>query len=166
MSKRPALSVAAQLRRLAGSGLALGALVGVPTAFQMLFADPAPATASATPTMAIARGSDGLYHAQIAVAGKSLECLVDTGATNLTIPARAVPDVETVGARTPGQITTAAGVVRADRVTLNKVAFAGRHFDDVPAVLVKGQTSPCLIGQDLLARLDAVEIHSNRLHLR
>lgn len=156
---------AARLWRLATLGLAAGSLVGVPSAFQLLFAEPSPSLRPG-PGASLVRAPDGLFHAQLRVGGRALDCLVDTGATHFTLPNRAARSLDEAGPRAAGLVVGASGAVRADRVMLNGIAFAGRRFDDVPAVLVHHAGTPCLIGQDLLSRFDTVEQRGGRMSLR
>lgn len=156
--------LAARLWRLASLGLAAGGLVGVPSAFQLLFAEPSPSVRVGPGTI-LDRAPDGLFHAQLRIGDRALDCLVDTGATHFTLSNRAAPLLDHAGARASGRIVGAAGAVRADRVLLGDIRFAGRRFDAVPAVLVHHAGTPCLIGQDLLSRFDRVEQRGGQMAL-
>lgn len=160
---------------LALLGVGLGALIGLPGVLLTVLTGQPNSDDSAyhhaqipSAEVAILRGRDGLFHARIAAAGETLNCLIDTGATTLTLSAR---QAERLGLAPDelnysGIITTAGGTVPAARASLHELSFEGRQLYDVHAVITRRGNTPCLIGQELLARLDAVEFSGGQMHLR
>lgn len=165
----------------------LGAIVlsalGSPIAFGLLAVEVPPKAATADLVRAptadpaepddtrpgiIRRASDGLFYVGLRANGAHLRCLVDTGASDLVLSS---DEAAHVGLSPEDldyvhKVVTAGGMRPAARTRLRDIAVAGHHFEGVRLVLVKGGKTPCLMGQDLLARLDAVEIHADELRLR
>jgi clan AA aspartic protease (TIGR02281 family) len=115
----------------------------------------------------IHRAQDGLFHATLMVNDKPLHCIVDTGASATVLSAQ---DGRRIGLAGPlkfsGTIRTAGGYASAARSRLDDVTVAGHDFRHVAAFVVRNAPGPCLLGQDLLGRLDAAEIHGDKLILR
>lgn len=174
------------LIRLATIGFVIGSFVGVPTAFGLMAAKapsgPTPAVSGSqiddTPivdsqdgtsgsTGAIGRAGDGMFYADVTINDTRLRCLIDTGASGIVIAGR---EAGRLGLSSTlhynGRIVTAGGDRQAARSRLSRVSIAGRRFSDVPAIVVRGSGTPCLLGQDMLARLDSMEVHGDRLTLR
>lgn len=184
--QRP-LPIGDRIVRLALAGAALGGLMGVPSAFSLLASPGArdgvaaitpPSEVEDSPIVdgddtgrdvghkGIARAGDGMFYAEVTINGARMRCLVDTGASDMVLDAA---DRRLGLGREPafdGSILTAGGARPAARTRIESVALAGRSFHRVPAVLVRGAATPCLLGQEMLARLDAVELHGDRLVMR
>ena len=116
----------------------------------------------------IRRSGDGLFYVQLRANGTRLRCLVDTGASDLVLSSEEAAQVglSLQDLDYGNKVVTAGGQRAAARTRLKSIDVAGHHFEQVRLVLVKGGRTPCLMGQDLLARLDAVEIHADKLRLR
>lgn len=118
-------------------------------------------------TRIIRRAHDGLFYATLTINNKELRCIVDTGASATVLSAQ---DSRRLGVwgnlRFSGRIHTVGGHAAAARGRLDEVRVAGHSFRHVPAFVVRGKPTPCLFGQDLIARLDAAEIRGNTLTLR
>jgi len=115
----------------------------------------------------IRRASDGLFYARLTANGRSLRCIVDTGASAMVLSAT---DSHRIGlnpaTRYNGRIHTAGGERQAARSHIEDITLAGHSFRNVPAIVVRGMPTPCLLGQNLLTRLDGAEFHGNTLILR
>jgi clan AA aspartic protease (TIGR02281 family) len=155
---------------------------GPPVAFALLAVEVPPAIATAdvvqlkdepalrndTRPGTIRRAGDGLFYVELRANGAQLRCMVDTGASDLVFSSA---EAERVGLALDDldydhKVITAGGARAAARTRLKSIDVAGHHFEGVRLVLVKNSSTPCLMGQDLLARLDAVEIHADELRLR
>lgn len=159
------------------TGIVAGALLGLPTAHNLLSAGP-PAPPAEIGDAAIvetgqgsdasiARAADGLFYAKARINGVERRCLVDSGANGLVLDAGDARRSIAVGPlHFTGRLTTAGGSRRAARTRIASVTVAGHRLRDVPAILTEGSQIPCLLGQDVLARLDAVELSGDRLTLR
>lgn len=172
------------IARLLIAGAAIGSLIGVPTAYSMLAAHaPQDTTAAAATSVvgeirdmpivesedgSVERGPDGLFYARATVDGAPMRCLVDSGATGLVIDARRAlrSGVIDHAPRFDGRLVTAGGSRPAARHSVARLELAGHDLRHVPAILVKDGGVPCLLGQDVLARLDAVEIRGDEIALR
>lgn len=114
----------------------------------------------------IHRAKDGLFHAALTANGHALHCIVDTGASAMVLSASDGRRLGLNPAHFNGRVHTAGGSHQAARSRIADLALAGHSFRNVPAIVVRGESTPCLLGQNLLARLDAVEMHGNSIVLR
>lgn len=110
--------------------------------------------------------ADGHYYAQLTVNGAPVEVIADTGATNIVL-SRA--DAERAGIDLGrlvylGQATTANGVVRTARVTLDTVVFGPFTDHRVPAYVTDGALDGSLLGMDYLQRF-SIRIDGGRMTL-
>lgn len=110
--------------------------------------------------------ADGHYYAQLTINGVPVDVIADTGATNLVLSRR---DAERVGIDPgrlvyPGQASTANGVVRTARVTLDRVGFGPFEDRGVPAYVTDGALEGSLLGMDYLRRF-SIRIDGGRMTL-
>jgi aspartyl protease family protein len=158
-------------------GIVAGALLGVPTAHNLLSAGPpvspgeigdaAIVEGTAAGSAPITRAADGMFYATARIEGVEHRCLVDSGASGLMLGARdARRLLPTRTLRFDGRLITAGGSRAAAHIRVASLGIAGHELRDVPAIVAKGGHVPCLLGQQVLARLDAVELSGNRLTLR
>ena len=135
---------------------------------------PAPAIAASTPVEAatqdaeVVKAADGHYWAEAQVNGRWIHCLIDTGATAVTLtPA----DAERLGLGPAGlaydqPVATANGRTEAARVELDSVSVAGARVAHVPAMVVKDGLSVSLLGMSYLGKLSRFEATPDSLILR
>jgi clan AA aspartic protease (TIGR02281 family) len=177
----PMSPMTARIMRLATTGALVGALVGLPTIYTLAaHSEPAVAVADAGQIEdrpigdmhdlspgAIARAHDGMFYANIRVNGQDRRCMVDTGASAMVLDAAEAARMGVTGEEGDvGGLLTAGGSRPAVRTRVETVEIAGRAFHSIPAILVRGGSTRCLVGQDMLARLDTVQIHGDELLLR
>lgn len=177
----PMSPLTARIMRLASTGALVGALVGVPTVYglaanspaKMLSADASQiedrpiGDAGDTTPGTIAKARDGMFYARIRVNGRERRCMVDTGASAMVLDAGEAAQMGVAGRKgAVGRLLTANGSRAAVRTRVETVEIAGRAFHAIPAILVRGGSTQCLIGQDMLARLDTVQIRGDELVLR
>lgn len=117
--------------------------------------------------IALARGSDGHFHATVTVNGTDIRFLVDTGASNIVLSkrdaARAGLDPESLRYTLPAN--TANGVVMGAPVRLGVVEFAGFVDRDVPAVVNEGELRTSLLGLDYLDTFRGYRVEGDTLYL-
>ena len=101
--------------------------------------------------------------------GRSIEVLVDTGAT---VVALSYEDATHAGLR-PGTldfdvpVSTANGIARAARVKIDQIAIDGIEVEDVEGlVLPEGALRGTLLGMSFLSRLSSFKVEDGVLHLR
>lgn len=115
-----------------------------------------PGGASGGATVVLSADSRGHFTTRALINGRSVRCLVDTGAS-LTTMSTATAD--SIGLDyengTPMQSMTVNGVVDGWRVTLDSVRIGDVTVRDVDAVVVDNDSLPvALLGMNLLGRFD------------
>lgn len=114
----------------------------------------------------IPRAADGHYYLVLDIAGKPLEFMVDTGASNVVLSqedARGLGiDPETLVYL--GSAMTANGRVRTARVTLQDVALGPVQDPTMVAYVNDGDMDGSLLGMDYLGRF-RIEIAGDRMIL-
>lgn len=128
---------------------------------------PTQAAVAGGQAVAVPRAIDGHYYLTLDVNGVPVEFTVDTGATDIVLGRR---DAQAVGIepdalRYLGTATTANGVVRTARVSLDRVALEGIADADVGAVVTEGPLDASLLGMTYLSRFSRIEIADGRLLL-
>jgi aspartyl protease family protein len=114
-------------------------------------------------------GSDGHYHAEAEINGRSIGVLVDTGAS---VVALTFEDAEAAGLYMSDQdfthrIQTANGKAKAAPVMLDRVSIGDITIRDVRAVVMEqGSMTVSLLGMTFLNEIDRVDIRSGRLILQ
>ncbi|WP_437882448.1 retropepsin-like aspartic protease family protein [Pseudomonas sp. LRF_L74] len=111
---------------------------------------------SASTHYTVARGPGGHYWPQGALNGTFFQFLLDTGATYVTLSeahARRMSLDYQAGERL--QVSTAAGVVNAWKVRLDKVSVGTLDVADVDALVLEGESPmDVLLGMSFLSRVD------------
>ncbi|MBK6468677.1 MAG: TIGR02281 family clan AA aspartic protease [Rhodobacter sp.] len=121
---------------------------------------------TASGTVELPRAADGHYYATLTVNGAPIRFMADTGATNMVLSqddARRI-GIDPEGLLYLGQASTANGIVRTARVTLDSVDFG--PFSDAPfsAWVNDGEMEGSLLGMDYLGRF-RIEIAGDRMIL-
>ncbi|MEO0343686.1 MAG: TIGR02281 family clan AA aspartic protease [Pseudomonadota bacterium] len=114
------------------------------------------------------RHLDGHFHAEIIVNGQPLEFLVDTGATSIVLNK---DDANRIGYNLDdlvfgSEASTANGVVRTARITLDSMLFGGVEDRRIRAFVNEGQLENSLLGMTYLERFSEITIAGDRLILR
>jgi aspartyl protease family protein len=116
----------------------------------------------------IAKAADGHYWAEATVNGRAVHFLVDTGASAvaLTLDDARRLGIEPRDLNYTYQVTTAAGQVRAAKVTLATVAVAGAQVHDVDALVIEKGLATSLLGMTYLGRLTSFQATRQALVLQ
>lgn len=131
--------------------------------------DPGPSAKTSAPgSVVLASDGRGHFLANFRLNGKSVEGLVDTGATSVAInesTARRLGfSAGTLDFRY--RVNTANGVARAASVRLERVEIAGIRIRDVDAVVLEDKAlSGTLIGMSFLKRLSSFQVQNGSLRL-
>ncbi|WBO23029.1 retropepsin-like aspartic protease family protein [Sphingomonas abietis] len=118
-------------------------------------------------TVVIPRGWQGHFFTDGDVAGKSLNFLVDTGATTVALSkaqARSV-GVDTDQLTYDRQMQTASGTVTAAAVTLPRLRIGDIQLLNVQATVLDTPNDIALLGESFLGRIDQVSISGDRMTL-
>jgi aspartyl protease family protein len=111
---------------------------------------------------------DGHYYAEAEINGRSVDVMVDTGASMVALT---YEDAERAGLRLrpsdfTGRVNTANGVASVAPVTLDRITIGRVTVRDVrAAVCERGRLNKTLLGMSFLSRLDRVDISQGRLTL-
>lgn len=150
-------------------------LVGAnPPQLAVVKMDDAPAAADAAASagglmVELPLGSDGHYHAEAEINGRSVQVLVDTGASLVALTAE---DAETAGVFVSDKdfthrIQTANGTARVAPVALDRVAIGEITIRDVRGVVMEpGAMSVSLLGMTFLNELERVDMRQGKLILQ
>ncbi len=109
---------------------------------------------------------NGHFNAEAEVNGRSIEVMIDTGATMVAL---SYEDAETAGFRLSDSdftraVSTANGVARVAPVTLDRVSIGNITVRDVPAAVAeRGRLKTSLLGMSFLSRLSRFDMRSGRL---
>jgi aspartyl protease family protein len=120
-------------------------------------------------TVELPVSSDGHYHAEAEINGRSVTVLVDTGASVVALTAE---DAEAAGIYVSdkdftARIQTANGAARVAPVALDKVTIGDITLRDVRAVVCEaGAMTISLLGMTFLGELDRVDMRSGKLILQ
>ena len=118
-------------------------------------------------TIAINRDETGSFVAEVAVNGRTLPFLVDTGASQVVLSqedARAV-GINIAALRFTGRASTANGVVKTAPVILDSLTFGGFTDTEVLASVNSGELDISLLGMSYLDRFDRIEIRGDEMLL-
>ena len=112
----------------------------------------------------------GVYKVPCVVNGLRMKFILDTGAASVCISETManfmldngyLSESDIVGV---GKSTVADGrIVEHTNVILHTIEIGGKLITDVSAVIIKGQSSPLLLGQTALAKIGKVSISGNNL---
>lgn len=105
-------------------------------------------------TVEVPRAADGHYYLTLLIDGTSVPFMVDTGASGMVLGAT---DAERLGINSNdlqflGQASTANGVVRTARVTLDRVELGPFSNDSFHAYVTEGDMDQSLLGMDYLGQ--------------
>jgi aspartyl protease family protein len=134
---------------------------------QAAAASPAPSLSTSGGTVALARRDDGHFYAGAEVNGSTIDFMVDTGASLVSL-SRA--DAERAGISVdPDQFEVvaegASGPVMGTAVVLREVSLGDHRVTDVPA-LVLADSRQSLLGQNFLSQFQSVSIENDQMMLR
>lgn len=127
-----------------------------------------PGDAASRGRVTLAADRSGHYRTTISLNGRTLEVVVDTGAT---VVALRYEDARALGLVTPADrydvpVQTANGVLHAKRLRLDSVRLGGIVVRDVDAMAVpEGALAESLLGMSFLGRLHRMEARAGRLLL-
>jgi aspartyl protease family protein len=129
----------------------------------------APAQPSLTPRrIALSADPRGHFLADASIDGRTVEMMVDTGATIVALDdatARRLGIAPAVGDYV-APISTANGIVKAAPVMLDEVRLGGITVRNVQAVVVPGKVLDTnLLGMSFLSRLSSFQVAANQLIL-
>ena len=118
-------------------------------------------------TVRLTRRSDGHFYADAKVNGRTVEFLVDTGASGIALSyrdaQRAGIDVNRANFYTVGE--GASGPVRGQVIRIDEVKLGHETADGVSGIVMDGGTQS-LLGQSFLERFGSVEIRGDTMTLR
>ena len=152
-------------------------LLGLPTANDVADARQA-ATPEAPPTgqpqqrgsiVELKAGQNGHFNAEAEVNGRSIDVMVDTGATMIALT---YEDAERAGLLLKNSdftqaVTTANGVARVAPVTLERVSIGDITVRNVPAAVAeRGRLKTSLLGMTFLSRLSRFDMRAGVLVLQ
>jgi aspartyl protease family protein len=164
----PGVVAAIANRMLAQAGLPLPAISPKAKAKQPVI-DVEEAPAAQPGTVSIAAGPYGHFETQAEINGRSVDVMVDTGAS---LVALTYDDAETLGIFvTPSDFThvakTANGSAHVAPVTISRISVGDITVRNVPAVVSeRGKSDRTLLGMSFLGRLSRVEMRGGTLVLQ
>ena len=134
---------------------------------QSVAVEPAPGAATGAPA-SVVKAPDGHFWAEATVNGRAVHFLVDTGASAvaLTLEDARRLGIEPRDLNYTYQVTTAAGQVRAAKVSLADVSVAGARVRNVDALVIEKGLQTSLLGMTYLGRLSQFEATQTALILR
>jgi aspartyl protease family protein len=118
-------------------------------------------------TIELRRGSDGHFHASIAVNGTPVRFMVDTGASDIVLSRQDAARVglDPDGLAYLGRARTANGTVATAGVRLGLVEFGDFSDTNVPASVTDGGMDVSLLGMAYLDRFASIEISGDTMRL-
>ena len=144
------------MNRLAPALCLLALVLGVPTA-------------AWSRTVELKLAQNGHFLAEAEINGRSVDVLVDTGAT---VVALSYEDARKTGFRTASfdfkyPVSTANGVVKAAKVTIRRIVIDSIRIENVDAMIMpEGALTGSLLGMSFLSRLDSYKVENGVLYLR
>ncbi len=124
--------------------------------------------AASGPIVELVAGEYGHFHARIDVNGRSIDALVDTGASMVALT---YEDARRIGIFVKDsdynlRTSTANGIAKAASVRLSTVDIGGIRVRNVEAAVMEpGKMNKSLLGMAFLGRLQRVEMGAGRLKL-
>lgn len=127
---------------------------------------PVEAVNAFTPTTVIQRDVGGTFHVAGAINGRSLDMLVDTGASLVAIPATQAPELGVIVQPDDFHpvLRTASGSANGATTRIASLVIGQRELRDVEAVVVEG-LDRVLLGQSALSRLGRVTISGDHMEI-
>lgn len=120
-------------------------------------------------TVQLRAGENGHFMTRVAVNGATVNFMVDTGASTVALSEadarRAGFRLETLDFDT--DVSTANGMVKAARITIDRIEIGGIRMEDVDGVVMpKAALTGSLLGMSFLSRLRSFEVRDGILYLR
>jgi len=115
----------------------------------------------------VPRSFDGHYYLVLQINGKSINFVVDTGATDVVLSRS---DAVQVGINLgdliySGTASTANGVVKTARVRVDEFKLGSIIDKNIPVYVNQGEMDGSLLGMSYLQRFERIEISGNKLIL-
>ena len=125
------------------------------------------ATVAGASRIEVPRAADGHFYLRLHVNGMPIRFVIDTGATDVVLNR---DDATRVGLEPDslnywGEATTANGIVRTARVSLDSITIGGIEDRNVTAWVNDGEMSGSLLGMAYLRRFARIEIEGDRMIL-
>lgn len=117
---------------------------------------------------ALRAGGDGHFSGQFVINGRRVEGVIDTGATFVALGEATAQGIgiDPYGLVYDYTVATAAGDVKAARVTLSSLTIDGVSVKDVDALVVRNRSlSVALIGMSFLGRLSSYAVAGDVMRL-
>ncbi len=119
-------------------------------------------------TLAIRAAADGHFYMQATVNGQPVRFLVDTGASNISLPQKTA---ERIGIATntlafTQAVETANGQTFAAPIILDTLEIGGHVFKQVPAAVNQGALNTPLLGIRFLSNTSSIEIRDDELIIK
>lgn len=114
-------------------------------------------------------GENGHFMTRVAVNGATVNFMVDTGASTVAL---SEADARRAGFRLENldfdtDVSTANGMVKAARITIDRIEIGGIRMEDVDGVIMPREALPgSLLGMSFLSRLRSFEVREGVLYLR
>ena len=130
---------------------------------------PAASISPSGPGVTIIRGVDGHFRSDVAVNGRRIAMLIDSGASLVTLTER---DAQAAGINPAptsftGRARTAGGEVPFARITIDRLTLGGIERRNVDAAVMRGNALPqSLLGQSFLGQVAEVRIADGAMQLR
>lgn len=105
-------------------------------------------------SVTLPRAQDGHYYAELAINGKTLTFMADTGASTVVLSPNDARKIGIDPAKLAfmGEALTANGMVRTARVSLPNVTFGPFHEEALPASVNQAPMDVSLLGMEYLGR--------------
>jgi aspartyl protease family protein len=130
---------------------------------------PAPQQQASSSIVELKAGRNGHFNAEAEVNGRSIDVMVDTGATMIALT---YEDAQRAGLSLNNSdftqaVTTANGVARVAPVTLDRVSIGDITVRNVPAAVAeRGRLKTSLLGMTFLSRLSRFDMRAGILVLQ
>lgn len=128
---------------------------------------PSAAVQNGEGSVTLSRANDGHFYATLAVNGRDIEFVVDTGATSIVLSQDDAQDIgiDIENLNYLGQSYTANGIVRTAEVRLNHIELGDITFYDMRASVNGGELNQSLLGMDYINQFSEFKITGNTLTL-
>lgn len=112
------------------------------------------------------READGLFRLRASRGGRSIELVVDTGATVTVLSAADARHLALdIDHGEASEMTTAGGVVPIRYVTLDRLDVAGRGVSPLYVAVAASGLPHSLLGQDALTQLGRITLEGDRIEI-
>jgi aspartyl protease family protein len=115
------------------------------------------------------KGAGGHFEARAIVQGRSIRVVVDTGATATVLTAEDASRVgiDTTALRFNVPVSTANGIARAARATVDDISVGAISRRDLPILVAEdGTLDRSLLGMNFLGTLSGIDVRGDRMILR